>query len=119
MTRTVTYLASHQSEPQHEYVSFGLTDARGRAVGARLTRYEFTATRTDEAVNGSCMKLPEGMEGRVYAFAPQATRDGAKYGALQPHRFFPTYIEREAAVVAYLRKSVNRAAKQFPVKQEG
>lgn len=119
MSRTAFYTATDCSEYRRETVLFGaLTDARGRSVGARITRYEFTAVPV-EAHEPGCYALPEGMDGRVYAFAPQAIRDGNKYGALQPRRFFPTLIEREAAIITYLRSAVNRAVKQFPAKQEG
>lgn len=109
MARTTSCIISGRTETQDEQVDFGLKDAHGRAIGARISRFEFTATPTDEFLYGVYL-LPEGMEGRVFAFYPQAMRNDVKYGASQQSRYFRTEAEREAAITEYLRNATKRAA---------
>jgi len=85
--------------------AFGLRDAKGREIGAQIVTYVEARTETEKSAYRSAWT------GARFAFYPQATRDGAKFGALQDVRYFNTEAERCAAIAKYLSDARKRAEK--------
>ena len=88
-------------------VAFGVLDKRGRQIGAVIYTIEETFTATDSARGAVWCVEP----GTWFAWWPQATRDGVKYGALQGRRRFRTAEERDADIERYLADARKRASK--------
>ena len=98
---------------------YGCCDSRGRAVGGRVTFLSVSwAAASPEAVAAYAARTYSGRliyaerdGATLYAFRPQATRDGAKFGALQDRRFYATLAEAQAAAQDYFTQAAKRAAK--------
>jgi len=98
-------------------VDFGITDRKGRAIGAQIATWEaeYVPVAADQADKDYG---PEGwyinrQPGRYYGFRPWATRNGKHYGAMQPSYLYATTEEREAAIAKYLDSARKRNAKLF------
>lgn len=89
------------------YHDFGVTDARGRKIGAVVTfsLVEFVEKTEDRSWG---YRRPAGM---YLALCTQATRNGKHYGATQDDQFFATEAEREEAAAKYLKSARARAVK--------
>lgn len=94
-------------EKETRKVPFGILDARGREIGARITVY-----REDRVpVEGSAALLrPEQLGTGWFALDIHATRNGQDYGACQPTSYFKTAEARDEAVERYLTSAKKRAA---------
>lgn len=100
----------------YEIVSIARTDKRGRAIGLSIARFEAQLdvmhdTRTGEPIarghdrsHGAWEQRP----GTVYAWQPQALRDGRPYGPGQDSRAFDSREEREADIAAYIARFAKR-----------
>lgn len=75
------------------YYDFGVTDVRGKAMGAYIGQGEYDNTRYS------------------YWFYPQATRAGLSHGPLQQRRYFATEAGRADAVAKYLKAAKARAVR--------
>lgn len=101
-----------------EVALVGSADKRGRAIGLSITRFEARLdvmhdTRTGEPIarghdrsHGAWEQRP----GTVYAWQPQALRDGFPYGPGQDSRAFDSREEREADIAAYIARFTARHA---------
>lgn len=96
-----------------EHVPFGLRDARGREIGAKITRYSCEVVHEEPQLLWSTREdgTPSREAGAWLCWYPQATRDGSSFGALQNRRYFRTEEEREADIQRYLADAKKRAAK--------
>jgi hypothetical protein len=117
-----------------EHVDFGVTDAKGRTIGAMVHRSVRTFAEIkivevaagEVAPDGTTKPWPRKIDadtgrenvcystqepGAWFRFCPQATRGSASFGASQYDRYYRTEAEREEAVAAYLQAARARAAK--------
>lgn len=90
---------------------FGVTDARGRKIGAQVHRYVTEFVEKEGGWAANCMGSTR-PAGTYITLQVQATRDGVPYGAWQDARYFATEAEREAAVAKYLKDAQARARKK-------
>lgn len=107
-TKPCTYPVAHPAETtEHD---FGVTDARGRKIGALVHRFMTEYVEREGGWAANCMgsTRPAGM---YITLQTQASRDGVPYGAWQDARYFTTEAEREAAVAKYLKDAQARALK--------
>jgi hypothetical protein len=86
--------------------SFGLSDRRGREMGARVSL--FTVVIEEARWSGH---FDVGLElgTKVFAFRPQATRTWLPYGPVQSMRYFATAEDRDRAVELYFEQARKRA----------
>lgn len=121
-----------QSTSTVEHHDFGVSDERGRKIGAFVSRCTVTVAsvmRYDDTGEGVPANLSmrdlwladhagtaprkwsyhEEATEPAYGFSPHATRNGTPYAALQSWRWFSSEAEREAAVTAYLKSAHKRA----------
>jgi hypothetical protein len=61
---------------EFEYIDFGITDSKGRAVGVVVRRFQYVYTPRAEATGAAWMHEA----GTFYAVGIQATRNGQQYG---------------------------------------
>jgi hypothetical protein len=104
----------------YDAVTTGATDKKGRAIGLRVARWDadlvvLLDTATGEPIARRADRyMPSGVweprPGTVFAWQPQATRDGRPYGASQESRAFDTREEREADIAAYVGRFIKRHA---------
>lgn len=91
---------------------FGVVDAKGRKVGAKL--YTFRRTITPDASSSSLYRgtdLPEG--GKVqFGYRIQSTRDGQAFGACTLTNWFDTVEQAQGKAEKALASSRKRQAKQ-------
>jgi hypothetical protein len=93
-------------------VDFGMTNAKGAALGAMIIREtevyeemseaEFNKTRTASLVR----------PGTWYTYRVQTTRNGSSFGASQPTHYFRSIEERDVAIHAHIARSMKAAAKK-------
>lgn len=83
---------------------FGICDEKGRVVGGQAT---FQQNYKWDQETWSCAYLPGVL---MYV---QATRNGQKYGAVQPSRFYPDYASAVAAASGLLSAQRARYAKKY------
>ena len=88
---------------------FAAKDKYGRAVGCVV---ETCTIDYVEEPRTSPYQHSLNTPGRVFAFRPQATRNGERYGPSQSHEEFATAAERDAAVEKYLKGAAKRATKK-------
>ncbi len=86
---------------------FGVRDARGRAVGTKVTFFVDTFV----ALPADAKSWHNIKPGRHFGMVVSATRDGASFGASQPDRYFPTAVARLAARDKHLKDVRKRALK--------
>lgn len=98
-----------QTDMGHEVHDFGVKDARGRAIGAKVYYREIELVEFTPEEFQVYYALPAGY---YYVATMRATRNGVDYGASQPRQYFATEAERDAAVQAYLANAKKRAAKK-------
>lgn len=103
MTRT---LPSRPIDRTVRLISFETRDARGREMGAQITRYQIDFVEAPDAQASE--QIPPG---HYFACHAQATRCKATYGAWQPVRYFPTREAREAYIARYLAAARTRATR--------
>lgn len=92
---------------------FGVTDAKGRAIGALVYRW------VDVVIDGDKVWSNAGPDGKPQYLAPgvyygwmgYATRAGETFGALQPRRHLTTEADRERAIADYVAGAAERATK--------
>jgi len=91
------------------HIDFGAVDSRGRSIGAKITTFgeEFAVIPADAPAYDFWLIEP----GPWFTWYPQATRNGVKYGALQPARRFRTAEERDADIERYIAAARKRVAK--------
>lgn len=82
--------------------SYGLVDKQGRAVGCIINTCIATFVEAPADYRYGTSSKPAGV---YFAFRPQATRDGKRFGPWQTTRYFNTAEERETAIAIYLRKA--------------
>jgi hypothetical protein len=76
---------------QQKQIDFGMYDAKGREVGARIRTWREVGERP-------------------FVMFVSATRNGLYFGATQSSRHFTTESERDMAVEMYLKGARRRAA---------
>lgn len=86
-----------------EYRDFGVTDGKGRKVGAMVFKSTLEVETEEQASRWQVVP------GTYYTFLPSATRDGFNYGASQSLRLFDSETKLHFAVEAYFRDARNRA----------
>lgn len=94
MSNTVrSKLVSHEPE---ETVSrlFDMRDAQGRQLGARAIRFTALLAPQTEAHGAHYLREP----GTYFVAECFTTRNGSRFGACQPDRFFKTEAERDAYI---------------------
>ena len=77
---------------------FGHLDRRWRTIGSIVETWEAEPLDADP-------------QGRAFFFCPQATRNGTRYGPIQPIQQFATEADRAQAIATYLRGAEKRAVK--------
>lgn len=88
---------------------FEASDSRGRAIGAQIETWLIDyVPAPPEQVFG----VVEGEPERVFAFEPQATRNGAPYGSSNRFQEFKTLEAREEAIHKYLKSARARAQRK-------
>lgn len=105
---------------------FGVTDKKGRALGASVALFECdyvqVAVKLEQSYSGPYVVDADPSEhycplqvepGHVWGFIPCSTRDGDGFGACQSERYFRSQEERDAAVEKYFKSARNRAVRQF------
>lgn len=91
---------------------FGVTDAKGRQVGASIRRWVRIVSAGEKVWH--CATRSHLSAGTWYALDVQATRADESFGPVQPVAFYATEAERIAAADKYLAGAKKRAVKQFP-----
>jgi hypothetical protein len=86
--------------------NFDVYDDKGRVIGYKIYLMSVKLIAHKEGY----IDMPEG---KCYAFYPQATRDGKKYGAGQSTRFFATEEERSKAIDEYISSAFKRNKNKF------
>lgn len=91
-----------------EHVDFGLSDSRGRKIGARIRTY-----RQDRvpAIGSNTLLAPDSLGTGWFVLDVHATRDGKPYGASQATRYFESATARSIATDRYLADARKRAAR--------
>lgn len=122
MTNGTTYVCVAKTEIDHQNVNhdFAMTDAKGRAVGARvrLATQIVTAIAADDKSRSGYIMTPEHFgetneSGLRYGYYVMATRDGLGFGASQSTHWFNTPEEAAAKAEKALANSRKRAVKKF------
>jgi hypothetical protein len=110
-----TTMSARQNE-KREHTAFGLTDERGREIGALAVTFECDyITRDDEADKfRACFRIAPGHYFEAYV---HATRNEKAFGASQRTMIFQTAAERDAYVTKRLENSRKAAAKKQAVSQ--
>lgn len=99
-------MTTRMSETQEtKSEAFGVRDSKGREIGADV--YLYNNIRSEDHLSRY-----RDAEGNPFAYSPQATRDGSKYGASQTTYFFPTQEARDAAVAKYFSGARKRALRR-------
>ena len=91
-----------------QHYDFGVSDAKGRALGAYVTRLEFDYILAPEDARSWS---PDCEPGHYFAYRPHAARGRAPFGASQSMVSFKTEAEREADIERYLAAAKKRAQK--------
>jgi hypothetical protein len=91
---------------EKRYVSFNVTDSKGREVGAKIVLYEL-----DFIEDAHAQGYYDKAAGHYFAFEPHATRDQLRYGACQPGKYFRDSDMRERAINTYLASARKRATR--------
>lgn len=86
--------------------SFGIKDAKGREIGARITLQTIEYVALPEDATCGYRREP----GVVLCYTFSATRDGKDYGATQPTKHCKSEADRQASIQAYLEGARARAA---------
>jgi len=92
-------------------IDFGMNDAKGRAIGARIIVCVIDFVPAAEDCNWYFPR-EDGNMGRYFEYDPQALRDGAPYGACQCERRFRDEAAMNAAIAKYIADAKKRAAKK-------
>lgn len=90
--------------PAYDF-GFGVTDNRGRAIGARVELFTAYKPSADGTTS-----IP------LWCFRPWAMRGGEVFGAVQRTREFANVTERDEAVKRYLDGARKRAEKRARAK---
>jgi hypothetical protein len=105
-TNTAERTARITTNQTKSFCDFPSRDAKGRTIGAHIYRFDAEHVVSDDGLRNHYI-FPAG---RYFGFKPQATRNGASYGAAQSTQLFNTVEEREAAIADYLKNAMKRAA---------
>jgi len=100
--RTRCLHATDASVTDHTYP---VTDAAGRAIGAKVSTWEATFGPSPPEDSSWWSLAP----GHYFACRMQATRNGKPYGATQKAQYFTTPEARKAAIQKYLDAAAKRA----------
>ena len=114
--RTAYAVLDRVGAVERESLNIGATDKRGRAIGLSVARFDARLdvlhdTRTGDPIargNDRSHGALEARPGTVYAWQPQALRDGHPYGPGQESRAFDSRDEREADIAAYIARFAKR-----------
>ena len=107
LTVTVTTSAINCRPCTAVVADYGLVDERGRTVGGIAKIWETTTMWRD----GQVVQR----EAPAYSTAPQATRNGVRYGASQPDAVFATMEEAQAyAMTKFTAQAKSYARKYAP-----
>lgn len=87
--------------------NFDSKDAKGRVIGCRADAYEVDFVEVAPGETGGRMPV-----GHYFVADVAATRDGVRYGACQPDRYFATAEERDAFIAKRVADSRKAAAKK-------
>ena len=90
---------------------FGVRDAKGRTVGARIITQRWEVKHDEDAL--SYWPIPCPKNGELFTWAPQSTRDDEEFGASQKFRHCETVKEMNKQIVKYIESSRQRALKNF------
>jgi hypothetical protein len=91
-----------------ENVEFGVTDNKGRALGARVITREVEMVELLPDQQSCYLSLEPG---RWFTLQVHQTRNGSDFGAGHRARYFRTAAERDAAQVKYLIDAKRRVAR--------
>jgi|688.fasta_scaffold157935_1 hypothetical protein len=115
------YLTAPHVYADHSYtpvchvadVDFGVSDKRGRAIGAQVSYQELTISEAD-VVDGSTDHYTSPVErlGHWFVMHTTALRGGKPFGASFNRQSFRTAAERDAAKDKYLKGAAKRALKE-------
>jgi len=103
------------SEPTSEVsdFDFGLSDKKGRAIGARIYLSTMvTRPVSEENAKGWGAQIHKLPAGTYYMLLTSAMRGGETFGAYTGNRAFKTIEERTAAIAKYLKGAKKRAEKE-------
>jgi hypothetical protein len=104
------YCTRNRSDPTRDHVDFGMKDAKGRAIGYRISRYLMTIVeRPDSDAFGECCK--PGDLGTWFMADTHATRNGVTYGALTRDLRARTAAELEELIAKRVAGARARYAK--------
>jgi hypothetical protein len=94
---------------QHDFG--GVTDKRGRAIGAQVTTGEVDYVALPDTMEDGSPRLGgyTMVPGHYYTFRPHATRNGQEYGPTQREQHFSNESERQLAIDQYLLSARRRA----------
>ena len=91
--------------------NFGIKDAKGREIGAKITTFLVTRTMRDNQEDSWYICDPKKL-GTHIAYRAQATRDGKSFGASQYENWCATEEERNQKIEKYLADAKKRASKK-------
>ena len=107
-TMTVLTFISSQVAGEVLAKSFGVTDDRGRDVGARVSLWTDTYVALPSDAFSGCTAAP----GTYYRADTTATRNGEPYGSGSRWHQFETTDELDAYVAKYFAAACKRAVKR-------
>ena len=90
--------------------SWGVSDSKGRAIGARVMTFETTYTENDQADSARICQVE--MLGHWFGFRTDALRAGQPFGPGGNGGKFKTEAERAKAIEKFLKGSKVRALKE-------
>jgi len=100
-------VSSTKTDRAEYHNDFGITDAKGRKIGAVIVH--FMQTNVAAASDAQVYRIAN--IGTFYGWNVQATRDGIPYGAGQVDRFSASDLRRVIEVRAYLDRMAERYTK--------
>lgn len=106
-----TSIRASQSPPSDvakQHVAFGITDGKGREIGARFTTYRIDWLPRAESCT---LAQPDQLGTGWFVLDFHATRDGKDFGSSNPRGYFTSATARDAAIEKYLTDAKKRAAK--------
>ena len=116
MTETLYTAIPDYETATKAFHSFGVKDAKGRAIGSLIIIYECEVVETENGYRwkaGQALRdgtpVTAGMT--VYRLYRQATRNGHSYGATQTSEYYGTREAAEARAKVYLAHAAKRAIK--------
>jgi hypothetical protein len=95
-----------------ERVDFGMTNAKGAALGAMIIRETEVYQEMSEAEFNKTRMASLTLPGVWFTYCVQTTRNGAGFGASQPTHYFRSIEERDVAIHAHMARSMKAAAKK-------